>query len=335
MNRWKTAFRSILVISVLTYGFFIPPIIADVPPLTYYRQLIIGDKPADGELVHVRADKSAGFNYDYYIFIPDSVNDDSYMLVEPNNTGGTDDDISVHESAVLDDISSGKSHRLARELGTPLLMPVFPRPASDWRIYVHALDRDSILLTDGDMARVDRQLIAMIDDAKTRLTEKGCKMKEKIFMNGFSASGSFVNRFTALYPQMVKAAAAGGVNSMPILPLENLEDDRLTYPIGVAENREITGASFDSEAYSEVFQFIYMGSLDDNDTLPYDDAFNEDERQLIKKVMGEEMSERWKLAELLYAPYLNSELKLYEGVGHTITDEIYEDLTAFFNRAAD
>jgi len=33
--------------------------------------------------------------------------------------------------------------------------------------------------------------------------------------------------------------------------------------------------------------------LDDNDTLPYDDAFDSDERELIINFLGTDMHERW------------------------------------------
>lgn len=57
----------------------------------------------------------------------------------------------------------------------------------------------------------------MIGDAKKRLSDK-------VLLNEFSASGNFVNRFTALYPNCVQSV----VNHMPIFPIEMLDDIVLT-----------------------------------------------------------------------------------------------------------
>lgn len=76
-----------------------------------------------------------------------------------------------------------------------MLVPVFPRPTSNWQIYTHALDRDSLITTVSGLERIDLQLLAMIDDARQRLKERDVLIGNEVFLNGFSASGSFVNRF--------------------------------------------------------------------------------------------------------------------------------------------
>jgi hypothetical protein len=232
---------------------------------------------------------------------------------------------------VKDKIKKGTSKQLADEINAILLVPVFDRPASEWEMYTHALDRDTLLRKQGKYSRLDLQLMQMIDDAKKVLYDKNIKVEEKVLMNGFSASGNFVNRFTALHPHIVKAVAAGGVNCMPILPVENYMNEQLIYPIGIADLQNIIGETFNYEKYKSIPQFIYMGSIDDNDTLPYDDAFSDFERELIIRTLGEEMHLRWEKSIKIYEDKkINAILKMYTGIGHTIDSDVFSDLKDFF-----
>ena len=76
-------------------------------------------------------------------------------------------------------------------------------------------------------------------------------------MCGFSASGTFVNRFAALYPGIVQAVAAGGVNCMPIIPAEEYEGKQFIYPIGLSDIKGIPDIEFDFSEYTLKF-FCYM-----------------------------------------------------------------------------
>src|SRR5215472_6520300 len=87
-----------------------------------------------------------------------------------------------------------------RNLGLPYLVPAFPRPASKWQYYTHALDRDTLACRELGLERIDLQLIAMIRDARRRLAEAGVPIEEKVFLWGYSAAGSFTIRFTVLHP---------------------------------------------------------------------------------------------------------------------------------------
>jgi hypothetical protein len=117
----------------------------------------------DASLIEVPASPERGFQHAYVLFVPPRRDEmPQYLLVEPNNTGRPDDDIGVHHAAAI---------RLAREssvgnfvstrLGLPLLVPVFPRPASMEDTYTHSLDRDTMLIREGPLKRLDQQLIAM------------------------------------------------------------------------------------------------------------------------------------------------------------------------------
>lgn len=288
-------------------------------------------KGGNNMVLSVAANIDKGFNYGYYLYIPAKIysSEKIYLLVEPNNTGSVSDDIKLHDKSALQLVSWRKN--LADELGCVLLVPTFVRPESNDLMYTHALDRDTILNNTGDLARIDLQLINMINDAEAQLQDKGILIEKKILMSGFSASGNFVNRFAALHPYLVQAVASGGVNCMPILPINNLEGENLIYPIGISDVKEITGVAFEFESYALVPQFIYMGALDDNDTLPYSDAFSDEEREIIKRTLGLDMHGRWEKSKYIYEELgCSAKMVMYDGVGHEINPEIEKDIIKFF-----
>ncbi|MGL1894188.1 MAG: hypothetical protein OCD02_21340 [Spirochaetaceae bacterium] len=292
----------------------------------------IGASRNGNRIIEVKANKNKGFYTNYYLYIPKRIDNDknSVLLVEPNNTGTTSDNHKQHESAVINKMEYGISVKIAEELGIPLLVPVFDRLDSHWQMYTHSLDRESLKNNKGYLKRIDLQLINMIKDSKVILKEYGINIADDVLLNGFSASGSFVNRFTAIHPKKVRAVVAGGINCMPILPIETLDNKTLIYPIGIGDIKELINIEFDLQEYTKVPQFIYMGSLDDNDTLPYDDAFGEEERILIKLVLGTKMLDRWNRSKMIYEEQkINAKMVMYEGIGHTMNDDVKKDIKNF------
>lgn len=288
---------------------------------------------SSGEPVFIAANPDKGFHYGYYYYLPENISSASkkFILVEPNNTGTASDDMELHDRAAQR-LIVGKM-RVADQLGCVLLVPVFERPRSNDLIYTHALNRLTLQNQSGKLARIDLQLIKMIDDVRGICGGRGVDLEPKVLMDGFSASGSFVNRFTALHPELVQAVVCGGVNCMPILPLDSMRGERLIYPVGIADVEEITGVPFNLGEYIKVPQFIFMGAQDTNDTLPYSDAFGDEERNVITKVLGDDMFGRWELSKRVYEESgCSALLKTYEGVGHTYSREINADIMEFFRR---
>lgn len=320
--------RKIIIIAAI----FLPMILL-TSFFAAYRYVGVG-----GRVIKVEADAGQGFYAEYYLLIPDrmEVRDHTYLLVAPNNTGRIDDNHKTHVDSAHDIVRFGQANRIARALGVPLLVPCFDRPAADWQMYTHALDRETLMCQEGDLARIDEQLLAMIADAKMLLAGKDIRVEDKVLLNGFSASGSFVNRFAALYPESVAAVAAGGVNSMTILPAAELQGQALIYPAGIADIGRLAGLEFQLPLFAAVPQFYYMGELDDNDALSYDDAYDDALREVITAVLGEEMSGRWKRCEEIYdSQQIRAEFHTYPGIGHETTAEQDQDIVLFFSRVMD
>jgi len=288
--------------------------------------------PSKDTVVRMRQNKSKGFNYPYYLFVPKGLSGPVHLLVEPNNTGRISDALIIHERRVKRDIVKSYQNAIARRLNTAVLMPVFPRPKKEWRIYTHSLDRDTLLVGDGKLRRLDAQLINMIQDAKELLKHNGIEVEDRVFLHGFSASGNFTNRFVLLHPEIVKAVASGGINATPIIPSKEWENIILRYPVGISDLEDVFGIRFSRREYHKVPQYIYMGSMDENDTVPYRDAFDEEDANLIKKVLGERMiPNRWKKSKKVYKKLrVPAQFVLYNGIGHGIRDEMLEDVVKFF-----
>jgi len=289
--------------------------------------------PAD-PVETIAASPAAGFWFPYILYLPNPAARETDLLVEPNNTGTTSDDFDVHLRAAVataDGSTNSIGHFVAREVGLPLLVPAFPRPAALPLTYTHALDRDTMLVDRPPLRRLDLQLIAMIHDARRRLAERHVVVRERVLLTGFSASGAFVNRFTFLHPDLVKGVAAGALG-VPMLPVAELEGRTLDYPLGVHDHAALTGRSFAGATVKVIPQFVYLGELDENDPVASNDAFSEAERETIYAVLGKrKFPERWARCRQLYERTgMNATFKSYPGIGHGTNRAINLDIAAFF-----
>ena len=291
--------------------------------------------PGKGELVEVPAAPDKGFNFRYLLFLPEEGEGKKYdyLLVETNNTGRVSDDLQVHCAAAIGlarDSSVGNF--VAKALRIALLVPVFPRPASTGEVYTHALDRDTILIADGPLKRLDLQLLAMIADARARLEAMKRPVRSKVLMNGFSASGLFANRFALLHPEMVAAVACGGINGFITLPVAELKSRSLIFPVGIADLEKITGRPFDRPAYLAIPQFAYMGAEETNDAVVHNDAYSDEERALIFELLGRKMMpDRWEAVQAVYqSEKVPIQFKTYPGIGHGTDGRINKEVAEFF-----
>lgn len=285
-------------------------------------------------LIVVARNPEKGFHHDYLLFVPKRTPLDKklFLLVEPNNTGKISDSIEVHKKYAISLATvSSVGNNISTELKLPLLVPVFPRPESQPLIYTHALDRDVMLESSPELKRLDLQLLAMIEDARNILISMDIQVDTKIFMNGFSASASFTNRFSFMHPEKIKALAIGGFNGKLMIPQNEINGIKLNYPIGINDFNELFGKSFDINTYRQIPQFIYMGKLDENDAIQFDDAYNENERKIINDNIGRQVQDRYLACQKIYLENnINAIFKTYENVGHWTTSDVNLEVIKFF-----
>lgn len=286
-------------------------------------------------LIKVPASPEKGFNYPYYLYVPAGTNTSKYnrMMVEPNNSGYVSDYLGFHDERARDKACDSINSFVAEELKIPYLVPVFPRPFTEWwDNYYHTLSRDVMLQTSGDGVRVDLQLIAMIKDAQNLLSKQGIKLEKKVFMTGFSASGQFVNRFTVLHPEWVKAVFHGGFT---MYPTDSIDGNTLYFPLGTADIEELTGKKFNLEEYKKVAQFVYTGDLDRNDRIveTAEDYNAYDAEVMHKLYKTEDPMKIWaKKEELMKRLGFDDNIQFftYKGVGHSLPQPASIDMINFF-----
>ena len=268
-------------------------------------------------VIRIAADPSKGFNWAYYLSIPDEFRTNAPILVEPNNSAGPS--VSLAEDDRLAFLTVTERGRDFADLGVPVLVPTFTRPLNPDHIYTQSLNRETLALTSGDLARVDLQLIAMIRDAQASLRGAGNTIDDQILMNGFSAGGMFTSRFAALHPALVKAAAIGAPGGWPIVPVERYNGELLPFPVGIGDLAAVSGITFDEAAYRSIAQLIYVGSADSNDAVPHD-GFDAGRDLIYRYFRGDGAFPAlgWPAAESLFDQNAASARFLVDpGVGHT------------------
>jgi hypothetical protein len=285
------------------------------------------------EVTKIDANRAKGFEWPYYLGVPNLMVQPAFLLVEPNNTGTASDNQALHDSAARNLLNSRCQDRYVGTLGSPILVPAFPRPAANPLVYTHALDRDTLLTKLPGLERLDLQLIAMIDDARERLAQRGIQVDRRAFLYGFSASGSFVNRFLMLHPDRVKAAFCGAGGSYAIVPVAEWKGKKLRYPVGIADLQELVGAPFDWAAFRTVPALFYYGDQDLDDALNYSDGYDKQDADLIRELFGGPPGFlRWPKVEAVYNSLLSAcQFLVYPGAAHTPAP-FWPQIWEFFDR---
>lgn len=272
-----------------------------------------------------------GFQWPYFLYIPQEARA-GHLLVAPNNTGFETDDPNVIGASSSCEVR--RQAPLADRLGTPLLVPLFPRPpaAGDGEyLYLHALTRAALKTEVPAFRRADLQLLAMAEDARAFLAAKGISVDARLLLRGFSASGSFVNRFASLHPENALAVACGSPGGWPVAPSDREGADALPYPVGTADLAALAGKSVDAGALKRVAWFFFLGDKDANDAVVFRDSFSKADEELVFRLFGPTPVTRWKKAESLYAKAgLDARFVLYSGAGHEVTREMDADVAKFF-----
>ncbi|HEX3476310.1 MAG TPA: hypothetical protein VHT91_14895 [Kofleriaceae bacterium] len=313
---------------------------------------VIGQCPIDATRVTEQpAEPARGFAWPYLLIVPSATDAPpagappapearrpagaASLLVVLPNTGFATEDLDLLRAGTTCHVAAQLA--LADRLGTPVLAPLFPRPVAPppaGDLYLHALSRASLEARDARLARVDLQLIAMLDHAAQRLAAQGHPVQPRVLITGFSASGSFANRFAVLHPDRVLAAAVGSPGGWPVAPLASLGGDALPYPVGIADVDALTGAPVDLAALRRVHFLFLLGDADANDAVPYRDAFTAADEALIMRRFGKTPVARWDAARRLYdAAGLQARYQLYRGVGHMMSPDMKADVEAMFRAA--
>lgn len=291
-------------------------------------------------VTEIESDPEAGFNYPYYLYVPPSIDKPEEavpIFVQTSNSPSSSDDFSYHKQKAREQIGWFPK-TIANELKIPALVPVIPRPRDktefEGRPWFQGLDIHSLQVSDHPAARIDLQVLNMVDDARERLQEESYQTSESIMMNGFSSSAEFVNRFSIIHPERVLSVSAGGLTGMVVLPRKEAKGHTLNYHIGIANIEELIGKPFNKDAFAGVNHYYYMGSEDTEDNFPYETLWPDDLETIAREVYGENIiEERFPYCENIYDEEgIDAKFEIHEGVGHRM-GPARDDLIAFHRDA--
>lgn len=301
--------------------------------------------------------ESNDFNFPYVLYRPDvSENTTLPLCIRPHNSTsvrtqrGLNSQLIGENSPVYSELFS-----MATENQFPGIIPGFPRTPNDGPDVIQTLALpsyrselisssyrlDAIATNDfsaQSLERIDKQLLAMISDAKNRLDSEPYSVAEQVHMAGFSAGATFSNRFAFLYPSKVQTLTTGGSVVLP-LPQNSYDGITLRYPLGTEDYEALTGKEFDKEAWKDINRYIFLGEEDNPQpgsrsqwygSLRYLD--------LVSKVHGDRrVTERFPFIKSQYntAAPNTSTFELFEGVGHSVSPEMEQAAVEYHKNTAD
>ena len=180
----------------------------------------------------------------YMLYVPEVVEDTDRLVMESNNYEGDS-----NKNFILQGVDTLRKNFSFTPHPTPILVPLIPTGKD--LPYYQQLSSD-MMYTDKPR-RIDNEVNDVIDDALNRIEQiSGVRMPSKIFLNGYSASGNFAQRFCLLHPERVDTAVIGGASgTIPAL------DNEISYPLGTGN---IPG--FDLDEYKKVKFKYYVGEYE-------------------------------------------------------------------------
>ena len=163
---------------------------------------------------------------------------------------------------------SGMSNKFFK-LKMPIIYPLIPRFKNYYTslyssdVFNNNLNKiDNSNLTDEDKKRlidIHKQIYNMVKYGITFLREMGIDVKDKVVVDGYSATGKFANLFTALHPDIVSACISGASAGLLLRPIKEIDGRPINFPLGIND------VDINFEEFSHVPQFYYQGLDDFND----------------------------------------------------------------------
>ena len=223
----------------------------------------------------IEADPDAGFHSPYFLYVPDfslveeSVNDSQErpLVVTAYPWGEFEERVGGARRP-----DSGITGPIADAMNCPVLSVPLTLTRGHIGLEPQELTLAPELETsDPRRDRVDLQLIAMIEDVKSRLSTGIYTIADGIHYDGGSSAAYFIEKIAPLHPEYINAYSFGA-NGHAFLPFKQLTDDipvhgdsdrtTIPWPIGTGNLEELTGEAFDKEAWMDIEQFRWIGGED-------------------------------------------------------------------------
>lgn len=186
-------------------------------------------------------------NIPFILITPSHIEQNQTMVMETNNL-----EDSNFENLVLEALKNGKDLMDTFKGNTPILVPILPGESNP---YYQQLSRECF----NNGQRPDLDIVDVINKAKNIMqNEYDMQVNDKIFLNGYSTTGCFAQRFSLIHPELIEGACIGGSSGSIPIPTTKLD-----YPLGIRNFKEIFGKDFDMESYKKIYFDYYVGELED------------------------------------------------------------------------
>lgn len=217
--------------------------------------------------------KDEKVNIPYILAIPANINSNSRLAVESNNCDFDGNKIPDANTLLLKNAldTARQLSNVIQSNETPILIPILPpsipSETSSFLYFQQLADECFRLNENNPFYRLDLQVEKVIEEAKERiLSMTGVSIDDKIFLNGYSSSGVFAQRFALIHPELIDTLCVGGASGSIPFPEQEEEIEKhfsFNYPLGTRNYKELFGKTFDEEEYKRIRFRYYVGELEE------------------------------------------------------------------------
>lgn len=199
----------------------------------------------ENQNIHINLESKIPF----ILITPSSLQNGQTLVMESNNL-----ETNIQDKLLAQALDIGKNLNDILKGQSPILIPILSSDSPNAPYYQQL---SAECFKNGN--RPDLDIVEVIDRTKKIMKEEyGTKVNDKIFLNGYSSSGCFAQRFALVHPELIDTACIGGASDSIPIPTTKLD-----YPLGIKNFKEIFGKDFDMESYKKIYFDYYVGELED------------------------------------------------------------------------
>jgi len=149
--------------------------------------------------VHINLESKIPF----ILITPSNLQNGQTLVMESNNL-----ETNMQDKLLVQALETGKNLNDILKGQSPILIPILPSDSPNAPYYQQL---SAECFKSGN--RPDLDIVEVIDRAKKIMKEEyGTKVNDRVFLNGYSSSGCFAQRFALIHPELIGTACIGGAS---------------------------------------------------------------------------------------------------------------------------